>query len=150
MNTAFPFLPSGWSVNMNNGQYRATRIGKTKRRRIFGKRRMVRAGGSASRAIGDQSSTDPGGGFRRTNQRTPQWQMPAGRNKGRHWAADTQEFPVLGTPPNKVRDTKELDCLAGPSTADMDRLPTASPTPEIWWGDGAGSRNSAHSSQGRY
>ena len=29
MNVAFPFLPSGWSVNMNNGQYRATRI-KTK------------------------------------------------------------------------------------------------------------------------
>ena len=29
MNTAFPYLPSGWSVNMNYGQYRATRIGKT-------------------------------------------------------------------------------------------------------------------------
>ena len=29
MNAACPFLPSGWSVNMNNGQYRATRIGKT-------------------------------------------------------------------------------------------------------------------------
>ena len=29
MNAAFPFLPLGWSVNMNNGQYRATRIGKT-------------------------------------------------------------------------------------------------------------------------
>ena len=29
MNTAFPFLPSGWSVGMNNGQYRATRLGKT-------------------------------------------------------------------------------------------------------------------------
>ena len=94
-----------------------------------GKRGMVRAGGSASRTIRDQSSTDPGGGFRRTKQRTPQWQMPAGRNKGRHWAADSQEFPVLGTPPNKVRNTKESDCSAGPSTADMDRLPMASPTP---------------------
>ena len=94
-----------------------------------GKRGMVRAGGSASRTIGDHSSTDPGGGFRRTKQRTPQWQMPAGRNKGRHWAADSQEFPVLGTPPNKVRNTKESDCSADPSTADMDRLPTASPTP---------------------
>ena len=30
MNTDFPFLPSGWSVKMNNGQYRATRIGKTR------------------------------------------------------------------------------------------------------------------------
>ena len=91
-----------------------------------GKRGMVRAGGSASRTIGDQSSTDPGGGFR---QRIPQWQMPAGRNKGRHWAADSQEFPALGMPPNKVRNTKESNCSAGPSTAEMDRLPTASPTP---------------------
>ena len=57
-----------------------------------GKRGMVRAGGSASRTIGDQSSTDPGGGFRRrTKQRTPQWQMPAGRNKGRHWAANNSQ-----------------------------------------------------------
>ena len=90
-----------------------------------GKRGMVRVGESASQT----SSTDPGGGFRRTKQRLPQCQMPAGRNKGRHWAADSQEFPVLGTPPNKVRNTKESDCSAGPSTTDMDRLPMASPTP---------------------
>ena len=29
MNADFPFLPLGWSVHMNNGQYRATRIGNT-------------------------------------------------------------------------------------------------------------------------
>ena len=108
------------------------------------KRGMVRAGGSASRTSGDHSSTDPGGGFRRTKQRIPQWQMPAGSNKGRHWAADSQEFPVLGMPPNKVRNTKESDCSAGPSTADMGRLP------EIWERDAAGTRNSGHSPQGRY
>ena len=34
-----------------------------------GKRAAVRAGGSASRTSGDQSSTDPGGGFRRNKQR---------------------------------------------------------------------------------
>ena len=96
---------------------------------FFGKRGMVRAGGSASRTIGDQSSTDPGGGFRRTKQRIPQWQMPAGRNKGRHWAADSQEFPALGTSPNTVRNTQESNCSAGQSTAEMDRLPTASPAP---------------------
>ena len=55
--------------------------------------------------------------------------MPAGRNKGRHCAADSQEFPVLGTPPNKVRNAKESDCSADPNPADMDRLPTASPAP---------------------
>ena len=94
---------------------------------FFGKRGMVRAGGSASRTIGDQCSTDPGGGFRRTKQRIPQWQMPAGRNKGRHWAADSQEFPALGTSPNTIRNTEESSCSAGPSTAEMDRLLTASP-----------------------
>ena len=94
-----------------------------------GKRGMVRAGGSASRTIGDQSSTDPGGGFRRTKQRIPQWQMLAGRNKSRQWAADSQEFKALGTPPNRVQNTEESNCSAGPSTAEMDRLPTASPAP---------------------
>ena len=29
MNVDFPFLPAGWPVNMNNGQYRATRMNKT-------------------------------------------------------------------------------------------------------------------------
>ena len=29
VNADFPFLPAGWSVNMVNGQYRATRMNKT-------------------------------------------------------------------------------------------------------------------------
>ena len=78
--------------------------------RFSGKRGMVRAGGSASRTIGDQSSTDPGGGFRRTKQWNPQWRMPAGRNKGRHWAADSQQFPALGRPPSTVGCTRMGDC----------------------------------------
>ena len=97
--------------------------------RLSGKRGMVRAGGSASRTIEDQSSTDPGGGFRRTKQRNPQWRMLAGRNKGRQWAADNQEFPALGRPPSTVGNTKESNCSACPSTANMDRLPKGSPTP---------------------
>ena len=55
--------------------------------------------------------------------------MPAGRNKGHHWAADSQEFPALGRPPSTIGNTKESNCSAGPSTADMDRLPNGSPTP---------------------
>ena len=97
---------------------------------------MVRAGGSASRTIRDQSSTDPGGGFRQTKQRNPQWRMPAGRNKGRHWAADSQEFPALGRPPSTVGNTKESNCLTGPSTTDMDRLPKGPPTPVFRKSDG--------------
>ena len=29
VNADFPFLPAGWSVNMDNGQYRATQMNKT-------------------------------------------------------------------------------------------------------------------------
>ena len=109
MNVAFPFLPSGWSVNMNNGQYQATRIKKI--RQILRETRNGPGGGgggggSASRTIEDQSSTGPGGGFHQTEQRNPQWQMPTGRNKGRHRAADSQEFPALGRPPVTVGNTK--------------------------------------------
>ena len=127
MNTAFPFLPSGWSVNMNNGQYRATRIGKTTSTVCTGNEEWS---GRESQPPEPSEIKAPltlhGGGFRRTKQRIPQWQMPAGRSKGRHWAADSPEFPALGTPPNKVRNTEESNCSASPSTAEMDRLPTAS------------------------
>ena len=57
--------------------------------------------------------------------------MPAGRNKGRHWAADSQEFRALGRPPSTVWNTKEPNCSTGPSAADMDRLPKGSPTPVV-------------------
>ena len=45
------------------------------------KRAVVRAGGSASRAAGDQSSTDPGGGFCRNKQRKSNWRLPMEHSK---------------------------------------------------------------------
>ena len=66
-------------------QWTATRLGKDNVDGCSRKRGMVRVGGSASRTSGDNSSTDPGGGFHRTKQRIPHWQVPAGGNKGRHW-----------------------------------------------------------------
>ena len=49
-----------------------------------GKRAAVRAGGSASRTSGDQSSTDPGGGFRRNKQRKSHWRTPGENSKRGH------------------------------------------------------------------
>ena len=46
-----------------------------------GKRAVVRAGGSASRAAGEQSSTDPGGGFRRNKQQKSNWRIPTENSK---------------------------------------------------------------------
>ena len=91
-----------------------------------GKRAVVRAGGSASRAAGDQSSTDPGGGFRRNKQRKSNWWLPTEHSKRGHWAADSQEFPSLETRPRTVGNTKRSP---GPSAAEVDWRPTASPTP---------------------
>ena len=47
VNADFPFLPRGWSMNMDNGQYRATGVNQ-KLVEEPGKRAAVRAGGSAS------------------------------------------------------------------------------------------------------
>ena len=61
-----------------------------------GKQRMVRAGGSASRTIGDRSATDPGGGRGVPGGRQPAWQEQVGRVHGSHWTPNTQAFPPLG------------------------------------------------------
>ena len=55
---------------------------------------MVRAGGSASRTIGDRSVTDPGGGSGGPRRRQPAWQLPVGRVL--HWISNEQAFPPLG------------------------------------------------------
>ena len=111
VNTSFPFLPPWWSVNVRNGQYRATRMEGAGLRSPPGKREMVRAGGSASRIIGDQSLTDPGGGLGRSKRRPLLWQPPVGRGLGSHWASNTQDFPALGSQPKTVRGGGDKDLL---------------------------------------
>ena len=85
-----------------------------------GKRAAVRAGGSASRTSGDQSSTDPGGGLRRNKQRKSHWRTLGGNSKRGHWAANSQEFPSL----EAQRTAGNTKGSAGPSTAEVDRRPT--------------------------
>ena len=136
MDAAFPFLPSGWSVNMYNGPYRATQMGNTSTDSPGNEEWSGRGGGGGVQPPGPSKIKVPltlggGGGFRRTKQQNPPWRMPAGRNKGRHWAADSQEFPALGRPPSTVGNTKESNCSTGPSAADMDRLPKGSSTPVV-------------------
>ena len=82
-------------------------------------------GGSASQASGDQSSTDPGGGFRRTKQRKSNWRIPTEKGKRDHWAADSQEFPSLETQQRMAGNTKRS---AGLSAAEVGRRPTGPPT----------------------
>ena len=67
-----------------------------------GKRGMVRVGGSASRIIGDQGTTDPGGGERVSGRSRPAWQLPVGHENGPSWASSTQAFPSLGSHPTEI------------------------------------------------
>ena len=59
--------------------------------------RMVRAGGSASRIIGDQGTTDPSGGDGGSRRGQRAWQLPVGRGLGHSWASNTHAFPPLGS-----------------------------------------------------
>ena len=60
---------------------------------------MVRAGGSASRTIGDHGATDPGWGNADSGGggRPPAWQQPLGDARGSPWTPDIQAFPTLGS-----------------------------------------------------
>ena len=68
-----------------------------------GKREMVRAGRSASRIIGDQGTTDPGGGECGSRRGQPAWQLLVGRRPGTGWASSTQAFPPLGSQPAEIQ-----------------------------------------------
>ena len=78
-----------------------------------GKRGMVRAGGSASRIIGDQGTTDPGGGVGGSRRGQSAWQLPVGRGLGPYWASNKQAFPPLGSHPTEARgqDNRKLPGL---------------------------------------
>ena len=75
---------------------------------------VVRAGGLASRIIGDQSMTDPGGGDGGLRRGQPAWQLPVGRGLGHSWVSSTHTFPPLGSHPTEVRgqDNRQLSVRA--------------------------------------
>ena len=58
---------------------------------------LLRAGGSASRTIGDRGATDLGGGVGGSKRRQPPWQLPVGRELGPHWTSNERAFPPLGS-----------------------------------------------------
>ena len=84
-------------------------------------------GGSTSRTSGDQSSTDPGGGFRQNKQQKSEWHQPRGDSKRGHWSADSQEFPSL----EAQRTAGNTKGSTGPSTTEVDRRPTGHQTPVL-------------------
>ena len=108
---SFPFLPPGWSVDVRNGQYRVTRTDGTGLGSTPGNEGWSGLGGSASRVIGDQGTTDPGGGVGGSRTRQPAWQLPEGRWLGPPWASNTQAFPPLGSHSTKDSGQNERKLL---------------------------------------
>ena len=70
LDRSFPFKMPGWSVDVQDGQYRASRICGDEQDLRWGKGGMVRAGGSPSRTISEDNTPDPGGGHQ------PAWKRP--------------------------------------------------------------------------
>ena len=77
---------------------------------LLRERGMVRAGGSASRIIGDQGTTDTGGGDGGSRKGQPAWRLPVGRGLGHSWASSNHAFPPLGSHPTEVcgQDNRQL------------------------------------------
>ena len=126
VNADFPYLPRGWSLNFDNGQYRATRINPKLVEGPGNKQRSEREG----QPLGPPEIKAPltqAGGFRRNKQRNPHWCTPGENSKRGHWAADSQEFPSL----EAQRTARNTKGSAGPSTTEVDRRPTGPPTPVL-------------------
>ena len=121
MNADFPFLPTGWSMNMDNGQYRATRMNQTLAEEPGNEQRSERE----DQPLGPAEIKTP----QANKQRKSNWRMPAENSKRGHWTTDSQEFPSLETRQRTAANTKRS---AGPSTAEVDRRPTGPPTPVPW------------------
>ena len=99
------------------------------------KRGMVRAGGSASRIIGDQGTIDPGGGgcASPVTRSQPIWGSPVGHVHGSGWSSSTQAFSPLGSHPPVFpsgihkRDNRRMPALAQPVLGQRDRVVPDSP-----------------------
>ena len=100
-----------------------------------GKRGMVRAGGSASRIIGDQGTIDAGGGVCASpvTRSQPIWGSPVGHVHGSGWSSSTQAFSPLGSHPPVFpsgihkQDNRRMPALAQPVLGQRDRVVPDSP-----------------------
>ena len=103
-----------------------------------GKRGMVRAGESASRIIGDQGRTDPGGGecVSPVGRCRPTWHLPMGHEHGPGWSSSTQAFPPLRSHPAGMhrRDNRGMPVLAQSVLGRRDQVV---PDPPIGMGGGS-------------
>ena len=121
VNTDFPFLPAGWSMNMDNGQYRAKRMNQILAEEPGNEQRSEREGQPLGPPEIKAPLTQTGVSTEISN-----WRIPTENCKRDHWAADSQEFLSLETQQRTAGNTKRS---AGLSAAEVGRRPTGPPTP---------------------
>ena len=97
MDVSFPFLLPGWSVDVRNGQYRASRIRGDGRNYTPGK---VGWSGREGQPPGSSETIvqlTPGGGGRVLGARQPARQQPVGCVRESRWTPNAQGFPTVGS-----------------------------------------------------
>ena len=87
IDTSFPFLPPGWSVDVRNGQYRASRTDVTRLKSTPGNEGWSGREGQPS---GIEVRLTPAGELGGSRRRQPAWLLPVGRE--RHWGAAPQRI----------------------------------------------------------
>ena len=128
VNVNFPFLPMGWSINMDNGQFRATRMNQKPVEKPGIEQRSEREG----QPLGPPEIKAPltqAGGFRRIKQQKSHWGTPGGGGivSGVTGRPIVRIFSSL----EEQRTAGNTKGSAGPSTAEVDRQPTGPPTPVL-------------------
>ena len=116
VDTSFPFLPTGCSVDVRDGQYRAVQIGGTGKWSTPGNEGWSGREGQPPGPLGIQVQLTPPGGDGGSRRGWPAWQLPVGRGAGHGWASDTHAFPPLGSHPTEVcgHDNRQLPIRTKP------------------------------------
>ena len=130
MDTAFPLLPPGWSVDFRDGQYRAVWPRELPGRFQSGNKDCSGrggGGGSASRISDTCSSTDPGGGGMAapTTMNKPAWVLPGVNPRHPGWSPSEPSYPPLGR--HQAPQPPESIGMAGQKP----HLPARSPMAQI-------------------
>ena len=135
VDTSFPFLPPGWSVDIRDGQYRAVWPGGSMARFQSGNEGWSgREGQPPGPSVTVERLTPAEGSvLPQATRNRPVWASPVGHVHGSGWSSTMQVFPPLGSHPPVFspgihdRDNRRTPALAQPVLEQMDRVVQDSP-----------------------
>ena len=134
MDTLFPFLPPGWSVAVQDGQYRAVwPDGSMARFQLGNEGWSGREGQPPGPSVTVELLTPAGERAAPATRNRLVWVSPVGHAHGSGWSPSVQAFPPLGSHPpvfspgEHKRDYRRMHVLAQPVPGQMDRAVQDSP-----------------------